>query len=62
MISHFNKMASMIGFISMIWIITCCLDENLRTEFTFNNKKYNDYNALKWLAQRGILDKCERLH
>lgn len=30
-VSQFNNMACMIGFSPMIWRITCCLDENLRT-------------------------------
>jgi len=39
-VSQFNKMAGMIGFIPLIWFITRCLDQDLGTKFAINNKSY----------------------
>ncbi|GAB7403643.1 hypothetical protein OUHCRE4_28140 [Enterobacter hormaechei subsp. steigerwaltii] len=39
-VSQFNKMAGMIGFIPLIWFITRCLDQDLRTKFAINKKSY----------------------
>jgi hypothetical protein len=33
-------MAGMIGFIPLIWFITRCLDQDLRTKFAINKKSY----------------------